>query len=71
MTEEVSTGGTKKFVRPKGYKVERDPELEKSIDEAYKQAEERKRRERRNKIIIISITLLLLIAATITIVLLT
>ncbi len=59
MTEEVRTGGTKKFVA--GKRPEIEPELAKKIEKGYEKAEERKRRERRNKIIIIIIVVVILI----------
>ncbi|PIN77739.1 hypothetical protein COV15_01510 [Candidatus Woesearchaeota archaeon CG10_big_fil_rev_8_21_14_0_10_34_12] len=62
MAEEVKTGGMKRFVYPKNYKVEEDPELNRSIDEAYERYEERKRKERRNWLIILVIVIIAVIA---------
>ena len=58
MTEEVHTGGLKRFITGKNVKIE--PELEKAVDDAYKKADIRKKKEFKNKIIRTVIILLLI-----------
>lgn len=58
---EVNTGGLKKFVHSKSHKLKADPEIERGIDEGYRQYYKRKRKERiRNWIIAIVIALMIL-----------
>ncbi len=65
MAEEVLTGGLKRFIYDKHYDPKLSPKEKKEIEEAYKQASERKYRERRNKIIIFIFILLLVVGITI------
>ncbi len=59
MTEEINTGGLKRFVRNKE-KIKLEPELEKAVDDAYKKADIRKKKEFKNKMIRTVIILLII-----------
>ncbi len=61
MTEQTYTGGTRKFVRKKGEKPEKDPKLEAEIEEGYEKSEIRKRKNKmiRNTAIITIIFILI------------
>ncbi len=70
MAEEVLTGGLKRFSYDKHYDPKLNPEEKKEIEEAYKQASERRYREKRNKAIIFIFIFILLLAVGITLILL-
>jgi len=61
MSEEVQTGGLKRFVYPKGHQPKRDSELSEEIATAYRNVEiaKAKRRAKINKIIIILAVILI------------
>ncbi len=60
MTEEINTGGLKRFIR-KGREPKLNEEMARKIDKAYEKAGIRKAREKRNKIIFLIILIIIIL----------